>query len=78
MSEYVSLPEAARRLGLHYMTVYRYVRTGRLPAVRKGGQWLVDVVDLAPKKPSGKPKQQEPTARRLASRMTAGDEPGSK
>ena len=28
----LSLPEAAEELGVHYMTAYRYVRTGRLPA----------------------------------------------
>jgi len=27
----LTLPEVADRLGVHYMTVYRYVRTGRLP-----------------------------------------------
>ena len=28
----ISLQEAADQLGVHYMTVYRYVRHGRLPA----------------------------------------------
>ena len=32
----VTLHEAAERLGVHYMTAYRYVRTGRLPAERDG------------------------------------------
>jgi excisionase family DNA binding protein len=76
MTELVGLPEAANRLGLHYMTVYRHVRTGRLPAIRRGGQWLVDVADLAPSTPS-KRAGREPTPRRLARRMAAGDEPGS-
>ena len=30
----LSLQEAADRLGVHYMTAYRYVRTGRLRAVQ--------------------------------------------
>ena len=45
-AEPISLREAARRLGVHYMTVYRYVRTGRLPARRAGQEWLVDPADL--------------------------------
>ena len=42
----ITLQEAADRLGVHYMTAYRYVRTGRLPAQRSGSQWLVDPKDL--------------------------------
>jgi hypothetical protein len=34
----------ARLLDLHYMTVYRYVRHGRLPARREGPIWLVERV----------------------------------
>jgi excisionase family DNA binding protein len=46
LTEPISLQEAASRLGVHYMTAYRYVRTGRLPARRDGAQWLVDPHDL--------------------------------
>jgi excisionase family DNA binding protein len=45
-SESISLQEAADRLGVHYMTAYRYVRTGRLAATRVGGQWMVDPAAL--------------------------------
>jgi excisionase family DNA binding protein len=38
----ISLQEAADRLAVHYMTAYRYVRTGRLPAVRANGQWAIE------------------------------------
>jgi excisionase family DNA binding protein len=38
----ISLQVAADRLGVHYMTAYRYVRTGRLPAVRANGQWVIE------------------------------------
>lgn len=41
--ERISLDEAAERLGVHYMTAYRYVRLGRLPAAKVGGQWQVPV-----------------------------------
>src|SRR5690606_26501257 len=39
--------QAADRLGVHYMTAYRYVRTGRLPADRRGGRWSVAATDVA-------------------------------
>lgn len=42
----ISLNEAADRLGLHYMTVYRYVRTGRLYATKAQGQWWVETSDV--------------------------------
>ncbi|HKX72370.1 MAG TPA: B12-binding domain-containing protein, partial [Acidimicrobiales bacterium] len=37
----------AERLGVHYMTAYRYVRTGQLIAARRAGRWTVDQGDLA-------------------------------
>ncbi len=43
----IDLTEAARRLGVHYMTAYRYVRLGRLPATRSGGRWWISPDDLA-------------------------------
>src|SRR5271165_1518107 len=46
MGEPLTLPQAAQELGLHYMTVYRYVRTGRLPAKRARGTWQIDPRDL--------------------------------
>ena len=42
----ITLYEAAERLGVHYMTVYRYVRTGRLPGRKVGVEWRVDLADL--------------------------------
>jgi excisionase family DNA binding protein len=37
----VNLKQAAAALGVHYMTAYRYVRQGRLPALRDGLEWRV-------------------------------------
>ena len=45
-SAHLSLHEAADRLGVHYMTVYRRVRLGILPARKIGGTWLIDPADL--------------------------------
>lgn len=42
----LTLHEAADRLGVHYMTVYRHVRLGILPARKVGGTWRVDPGDL--------------------------------
>lgn len=45
-AESISLRAAADQLGVHYMTAYRYVRTGRLDATKTGGQWFVDPGDI--------------------------------
>ncbi len=79
-TERVGLREAAERLGVHYMTVYHYVRTGRLPAEREGATWLVDRADLealaAPGERPGAPAR-APRPGRLAERMVHGDEAGA-
>jgi excisionase family DNA binding protein len=83
----LGLQEAADQLGVHYMTAYRYVRTGRLPATRIGSQWWVDPRDL-PAAAAGSPVAGRPrtetrrasratAARRLEDRLVAGDEPGA-
>jgi len=38
----IGLPELAELLGVHYMTAYRYVRTGRLEATLVRGSWRID------------------------------------
>jgi len=43
----MSLEEAAEALKVHYMTAYRYVRQGKLVAVRVKGQWQVTEEALA-------------------------------
>ena len=45
-TEMLTLNEAAERLDLHYMTVYKYVRSGKLPAKKSGGSWEISVSDL--------------------------------
>jgi excisionase family DNA binding protein len=77
----ISLQEAADRLGVHYMTAYRYVRTGRLPAERDGVLWMVDPADLRRMREPGQParrgtvRAERPAT--LAARMIAGDEAGA-
>jgi excisionase family DNA binding protein len=87
MAAAITLQEAADRLGVHYMTAYRYVRTGRLPAHRTGGQWKVDPADLravianagTPGRlaAGGRGRSRTELCRRLVDRLIAGDETGS-
>ena len=76
----LSLKECAERLGVHYMTVYRYVRLGMLPARKVGSTWEILESDLedfraAPSTNSG--RRQAPWADRFLARLLAGDEPGA-
>jgi excisionase family DNA binding protein len=83
----LSLQEAADRLGVHYMTAYRYVRTGRLRAEQIGAQWWVDPRDLAgaggKETVAGRPRavtrqsSRRAAAKRLEGRLVAGDEAGA-
>jgi excisionase family DNA binding protein len=76
----LSMQEAADRLGVHYMTVYRYVRLGMLPARKVGASWRIDLADLgrldtSPTVPAR--RRSAPWRDRLQARMLAGDETGS-
>lgn len=76
----LTLREAAARLGVHYMTVYGYVRTGRLDARRDGAQWRVDaraVDDLLTPRPDRRSRRDDVLPARLAARLLAGDEAGA-
>ena len=43
----ISIPETARRIGLHADTLYRLCRTGQFsPAIQIGGRWRVSVPRL--------------------------------
>lgn len=85
-AELISLQEAADELGVHYMTAYRYVRTGRLHAVKDGAEWRVDPDDLRSMQvgrrtsaTNGVERESRwtPDPGRLARRLVHGDEPGS-
>ncbi len=77
----VTLQDAAERLGVHYMTVYRYVRLGRLPARKVGGVWEVEVADLTGLRRGldRRVGRRRPAAwsKRLESRLISGDEAGA-
>jgi MerR family transcriptional regulator, light-induced transcriptional regulator len=84
----VTLHEAADRLGVHYMTAYRRVRLGILPARKVGGTWWIDPADLdrpvaatslpAPgRRSAGEPDDASAWRDRLQGRMLSGDLAGS-
>lgn len=77
---FLTLHEVAERLGVHYMTVYRYVRLGQLPATQRGRTWQVRPEDLegflagqseAPVRGSVR------WSTRFVNRLLAGDEAGA-
>ncbi|MEI8022794.1 MAG: B12-binding domain-containing protein [Actinomycetota bacterium] len=45
-TKYLTLPEVSKLLNVHYMTVYRYVREGMLPAVQVNRSWQISRADL--------------------------------
>jgi excisionase family DNA binding protein len=82
----LTLDEVARRLGVHYMTAYRYLRIGRLAAEQRDGRWLVptEEVERLSRTTARKAKRAGTGARTLADqsdrvlrRLIAGDGPGS-
>jgi excisionase family DNA binding protein len=82
--EPLTLTEVAERLGVHYMTAYRYVRTGRLAATKVGHEWVVSPGEVAAfERASARPKSARRGARRAAypselrNRLLAGDESGA-
>ena len=79
MTESISLVEASQRLGVHYMTAYRYVRTGRLRATKQGGQWHVapeDFEAFVDGEPTNTLPRKELIPQLLSSQLLAGDENG--
>ena len=78
----MTLQEVADELGVHYMTVYRYVRLGQLDARKVGGGWRVtrDVFDdfqsaREAERPAG--RRVAPWSERLESRLLVGDASGA-
>jgi MerR family transcriptional regulator, light-induced transcriptional regulator len=53
--ELLTMAEAADRLGVHYMTVYRRVRLGILPARKVSGSWRINPADLAGQRAGANP-----------------------
>lgn len=76
----LTLSQVADRLGVHYMTVYRYVRLGMLRASKQGKEWEVDEADLAAFVAGDEVEPARGTTRwdrRFFNRMLVADEAGA-
>jgi excisionase family DNA binding protein len=81
----LTLHAAAEALGVHYMTAYRYVRLGQLPAVKVKSGWRVSRADLeafradtpVPATDEERKRRRAPWAERLEARLIAGDGRGA-
>jgi excisionase family DNA binding protein len=79
-SEKLSLHEVAEILDVHYMTAYRYVRLGILPAQREGRSWRIRREDLDDFMAKDEPRTQRGEADwgdRFFNRVLAADEAGA-
>jgi len=78
--EELSLHEVAEILDVHYMTAYRYVRLGILPAQRQGRSWRIrrdDLDDFMVKGETGTQRGKADWADRFFNRILAADEAGA-
>jgi len=78
--EELSLHEVAEILDVHYMTAYRYVRLGILPAQREGRSWRIrrdDLDDFMAKGETGTQRGEADWADRFFNRILAADEAGA-
>jgi excisionase family DNA binding protein len=78
--EDVSLHEVAEILDVHYMTAYRYVRLGILPARRDGRSWRIRRADLDDFMAKDEPRTRRGEADwadRFFNRVLAADEAGA-
>jgi excisionase family DNA binding protein len=78
----LSLHEVAEELGVHYMTVYRYVRLGYLDAHKDGSSWRVNRADLdefvaRPEPGAGRGGATSAWDERLFQRLIASDQSGA-
>ncbi len=71
-SEFISIPEAAKRLGLSRKRDFEFVKDGRLPAQQVGGFYIVRVSDVDilknQERKSGRPITENPSKTTLAKR----------
>lgn len=78
-ADLVSLREAAEILDVHYMTAYRYVRLGMLPATQQGRRWVVrrdDLVAFSEAPPASTDRGEADWDARLLARMLEADTSG--
>ncbi len=79
----LTLDKVAEELGVHYQTVYRWVRSGRLPALKVGGRYVVAKADVGAMRkrrattvrpPAPGPRRLEGRSEAMQAALLAGDE----
>jgi excisionase family DNA binding protein len=76
----LTLREAAAELDVHYMTAYKYVRQGQLPAEKVGAVWHVQRADLDRFREGAATvtsRGDAPWSERLEARLLASDQSGA-
>lgn len=76
----LTLNEVAEALDVHYMTAYRYVRLGMLPARKEGRSWVIDRPDFEDFRSGASEatvRGDAPWGDRLLARMLDGDDAGA-
>lgn len=78
--DWLTLREAAEELDVHYMTAYRYVRLGLLPAEKSGSVWQVERAALdrfTDAHSETTAKGDAPWSERIEARLLSGDQGGA-
>lgn len=57
--DWLTIHEVAVRLDLHYQTVINFIRSGKLKAIKVGGQWRVTSEELLRFRTQGNLPQKE-------------------
>lgn len=79
----LTITRVAEELGVHYMTAYRYVRTGLLPGAKSGNTWVVsrdslrDFVSKPPAQPGRGHRQLGRQVEPIINALVRGDERGA-
>lgn len=79
-AEALTLQAVADELGVHYMTAYRYVRLGMLPASKRGRSWVVlreDLDEFTSAPPTSSARGEAPWQERFLNRVLAADDSGA-
>ncbi|HEX7132918.1 MAG TPA: helix-turn-helix domain-containing protein [Iamia sp.] len=86
-TDLLNLKQVAQRLGVHYMTAYRYVRQGLLPARKEGTAWVVEAADVDAFRvgpatnvvppPDGSTRSEADWSERVRTQLVAGSEAGA-
>lgn len=75
MNEFLSLPEAAKILGITRIAVFKKVKKNQIKAIRIGRNWAIPSAELAGSFPAGASSGGEPP-KSVSARNNLADTPG--